>query len=170
MKRMITIFLLMLPMSLQAGLELEVDPFAFALKGYSYHVAYKGGSLRTDIGAYGLTLKKAPGNPDFELEMDAQGVKIDYLFGEGWFTGVSLGSGTLDISCPTCVTQEAQTRQFTNKGVRFGVNIGAGHWYFAPWLGVDQMSLEGDPVLIGSKTYQSPEFQLFPTIHLGYRF
>jgi len=171
MKRLLYLFCIFVPFSAHAAVELEIDPFAFALKGHSFHIALAGDRLRADWGSYGLVLDKAPGNPDFKAAMNGSGLKLDYLFvNSSMFAGVTWDQGELALSCPDCDSSQEETRQFTGQGIRLGMNLGTNNGYLSPWLGVSKVRLKGGPVQIEDQTYQPPKLQFFPTIHLGYRF
>ncbi|MDX2470799.1 MAG: hypothetical protein QNL04_09535 [SAR324 cluster bacterium] len=172
MKRIILLLLtLIFTTSLQAEIEFETDPIAFALKGHSAHIAFAGGGYRLDLGTYGLELPEDTNNPDYTVVMTGQGFKLDY-YGEkldGWFSGIQGGRVTLDFTHaedPTVTT----SRDLVNYGARVGYRFGTKGFYISPWIGVDKFTNQEGPVNLGGSEYQWKEFQVFPTVHLGYSF
>ncbi len=172
MKKLLLLFLLLCASgSAQAAIELETDPIAFALKGHSAHLAFAGSGFRLDVGAFGLELPEDQNNPNYTVEMNGQGLKLDY-YGDkidGWFSGIEAGKATLDFSNsldPTSTT----SRDLSNYGFRVGYRFGTEGFYITPWIGFDKFTNHGDPVILGGEEYQFKDLQIFPTVHLGYSF
>lgn len=153
-------------------LDVEVDPTAYVLEGYSLHVGLGWGRLRLDVGAFGMAVPSfAVGNSDFDVSFDGYGAKLQYFpFAEqrGGFVGLD-GGVAWQLAERTATEMASRDRQ-----VSLGVNAGwrfafGDRFYATPWLGVSHAFSARDTTLAGS-TYQPPRITFFPAIHLGVRF
>ncbi len=76
-------------------LDVEIDPTAYILRGYSLHVGIGWRRLRVDLGAYAMAMPEfMHGNPDFDVSFHGFGVKAQ-LFPlaeqRGLFVGIDTG-------------------------------------------------------------------------------
>jgi hypothetical protein len=158
--------------------EAEVDPIAYALKGYSLHGIYVKNHFRTDLGVFGIEQPEGySGNKGYKVKSDGVGLKVNYLLDkkEHWFSGLGVGYANNKI------VQE-ETQQSARQGVvSVGAHIGyrwfllgkkENAWhnlYLTPWMSVDyNMPLQS--VKFESEGYSQKAFSIFPTVHIGYRF
>lgn len=157
--------------------EVEADPIAFILNGYSFHAGYTMGHLRFDAGVFGIK------QPDFALEnklfsvfSSGGGIKVDYLLrrNRGLFFGLQSDYVTDKIG----LKSEDDTRSVSGMtlGLRTGYRFMFGKkerqfkgLYLVPWVGLIH-SLNPSVVTKGGQTYTQASWSIFPTIHLGYRF
>ena len=157
---------------------LEVDPIAYALKGYSVHAIYQVNKLSFDVGIFGI---EAPvgftGNKGFREKMDGAGIKVHYHFSgiKGWFTGISAGYSNMDIK------HKASGEVDKGKAVGIGADVGyrfffwkdqAGKHtglYLMPWVSVGY-DVYQQKIDIAEKEYKQQPVTFFPTVHIGYRF
>jgi hypothetical protein len=59
---------------------IEMDPIAYALKGYSLHGGLETDGFRFQIGAFGLDIPEATSNnQNYKLRQTGIGFKIDYF-------------------------------------------------------------------------------------------
>lgn len=152
--------------------DVEIDPTAYALGGYSLHAGVEVGRVRVDLGAYSM---KVPGfvhgNEDFDVAFDGYGAKLQ-LFPlspqRGLFVGVDGGVTNMSFRLKNSDLEVHQTR--------FGVGADAGYrimlpasFYVTPWIGVGY-SFQADDVHLGGKTFAGSHVTFFPAIHLGHRF
>lgn len=160
-----------------AQFEIEVDPLAYILKGYSLHAAITYGSFRSSAGVFAIE------QPSFFIDNDAFSVyssgfdiKTDYLFGKinGWHSGVQVTYGRENVTLKE--TQQEQEVWGLSIGIRGGYRFmfgkAANHWsglYINPWVA---FIYSPDPVTItnGSQQYQQSSFSPFPAVHIGWRF
>jgi hypothetical protein len=151
--------------------DIELDPTAFALDGFSLHAGLGWNKLRVDLGVFGLRIPEfVHQQRDFDVNFDGYGVKVQYFpFAEqrGGFVGIDGGVSRLHI--------HLEDTQLTARDNQFsvGVNVGwrfelIGGLYATPWLGVGY-SLGQDDVTLGGKTFAGSPLLVFPAVHLGYR-
>lgn len=158
-------------------IEVEVDPIAYALNGYSVHGVYVYKSVRTDLGIFGLQQPESyNGNKGFRVNSGGAGLKVQYLLNERqtWFTGIGIGYGEHTIT-------HAETGQRSmEKTLGLGVNLGY-RWflfaqsksllnglYLSPWASVDYNKVIQSTKFEGLN-YSSAAFSIFPTVHIGYK-
>lgn len=158
--------------------EVEVDPLAYLMRGYSVHAIYAPGHLRFDAGVYGLELPKGMrANAGFSTRFGGYGLKVNYSFQgiKGLFVGVGGGCTT-----ETATHLESGT---TATGRTIGVGAQVGYRFFlmkdangqprglylAPWIGLDR-NFHVDAVRFEGLNYTQSDWQPFPTVHIGYRF
>jgi hypothetical protein len=151
--------------------DVEVDPTAYVLDGYSLHAGLGSGSFRVDLGAYALALPEfVHGNRDFEASFNGYGAKFQYFpFVEqtGGFVGMDFGVIRSLVRLKSTKLADRQTS--------FGVGVNAG-WrfdlvgglYATPWLGVSR-AFGIEKVELGGKTFESSPWVVFPAVHLGLR-
>ena len=157
-----------------AAVELETDPLAFWLNGYSFHVALAREHSRTDLGVFALELPEDAKNPGYRVAFQGVGVKWDYTgnSADGGFWGMEVSQATLTFDyTPPGFDQptESAEREVRLVGVRTGYRFGHETFYITPWIGISQM-LGMKAVELGGVPYDAQKVQVFPTIHLGYRF
>jgi hypothetical protein len=152
-------------------LDIEIDPIAYALDGFSLHLGMGTGRYRLDLGAFGLELPEAiHGQRDFRSSFAGYGAKFDvFLHDDGWgpFMGFEGGFTTITI-VDTLSSRSAEDRAVSG-GVRAGWRIQLpSDFYVTPWVGVGYRFSED--AQIAGRTYQNNPITVFPTFHLGYRF
>jgi hypothetical protein len=150
--------------------DVEVDPTAYALSGYSLHVGLGWRKLRVDLGAFAMSVPDAiHGQDGFKLGFDGYGVKAQWFpmhDQTGLFTGVDGGVGRALVKLEGSQLAASDTR------VTFGIHAGyrieiASGFYATPWIGVSYAVGAEDKVL-GDKRFDSNPWMVFPAIHLGY--
>lgn len=154
------------------GADLEVDPTAFALGGYSLHAGIAHQQYRFDVGAYAMELPAFfVGNSRLEAEFHGFGVKVQRFFRpdqSGGFVGAGAGlSKVLFRHKATLVgRQQLEFGAGVNLGWRFALPAG---FYVTPWLGVDYNFMNA-PFTVGGERVARHAVSPFPAAHLGYRF
>ena len=152
-------------------LDIEIDPVAYALGGYSVHGGIGWRRFRVDLGAFGMELPEwAHKNEGFSARFGGYGMKVQYFLMDrqgGPFLGASAG-----VLLPVVTLKDtefaATFRQF-NAGLQAGwrVEIGAG-FFLTPWVGVDY-NFGAPEITLMEQTYEHQQWTFFPTVHLGYR-
>jgi hypothetical protein len=160
------------PSPVAAQVEVEVDPIAYALDGFSLHVAKVLGSVRVNVGTFGIEVPGAfHGNDGWRQTMRGAGLKVDYLGSriDGFFLG--LDGGYMRDRYSLTATGAAEARNVVGIGVRGGYRLplGGRGLYVAPWMSVSY-NFNGDPVTIDGQSFERSGVQLFPTVHVGWRF
>lgn len=159
------------PAPAASQVEVEADPFAYALNGFSLHLATRMSDLRFSAGTFGIDVPRFfHGQDDWSAKMRGAGIKVDHVGSstDGFFVGADAGymrmSYTLDEAAATAKRGEL------NVGVRGGYRlpVGGAGFYLAPWVGIGYSF--GDDVRIGEQTFQHTPIVVFPTIHVGWRF
>jgi hypothetical protein len=155
----------------QAQWELEADPIAFGLSGYSAHVGYRVDWLRVDIGAFAADVPEAfHGNQGWTAHTNGIGAKFDLLSPtRGPFAGLEANYVRTHYTLTS--TGESTTRTGVAAGVRIGYRfpIGQSRLYIAPWLGVDY-AFGPLGAGIAGQSFEEHRISLFPTVHIGWRF
>jgi hypothetical protein len=157
---------------LKAQVEVEVDPIAYALNGFSLHLAKVIGPTRLNVGTFGIDIPSAfHGNDGWNSSMRGAGVKWDYTgtSSDGFFAGIDGGYMRTRYSIEGELPRV--TRDIIGVGVRTGYRqpIGRRGLYVAPWVGVSYQ-FDGDDVSIGDHDFDRSAIVIFPTVHVGWRF
>jgi hypothetical protein len=169
---LLLLFSLVAPSRVTAQVEVEVDPFAYALNGYSLHLATVLTDFRVSLGAFGIDVPRAMhGNAGWNETMRGAGIKVDYLGSgiDGFFAGAD--GGYMRNRYALATGGDAEVRGILGLGVRGGYRlpIGGSGLYVAPWVGVSRY-FNGDPVTIGNDSFDRSSVAIFPTMHIGWRF
>jgi hypothetical protein len=159
------------PGGVAGQMEVEADPIAYALNGFSLHVAGVLGSARVSVGAYGLDVPDwLHGNDGWAMSFRGAGMKLDYLGSrvDGFFAGVDGGFTRVWFSVES--GGEEKRNQF-GVGLRGGyrLDIGRSGLYLAPWVGVGYTFGGGD-IVLGEERFEHKPLTIFPTVHIGWRF
>lgn len=157
-------------------LEIEVDPIAYVMKGYSVHGIYNHNHFRYDLGVYGIeTPGKLTGNKDYQIRNTGFGLKANYMIGKvnGLYAGIDAGYGQ------TKATQNESKLSDLGHNISIGTHVGyrlflfpnsrgpVSGIYLTPWAGIsynhtyDKIQLPG---------YKDSKLGYFATFHVGYRF
>ena len=157
-------------------IELETDPIAFALNGYSFHVIYVKKRFRYDLGIFGANQPEAySGNKGFLTYSRGVGGKINYLLNqkETWFAGVGAGYAKHKITHKA--SELVQNQETFSIGVHTGYrffffkNTSFSNIFIAPWASIDY-NIPLNKVNFALGNYTTKPWSIFPTIHLGYKF
>jgi hypothetical protein len=159
--------------SIAQGFEVEADPLAYLLKGWSIHTGYSIESWRFSLGTFGIDLPESiHGNEGFDSYMKGAGVSSDFFFSrytEGLFIGANTGFMHFKIKN----TDDGATATLIayNPGLRVGYrwNTGLGRLYVTPWFSLNYI-LNAKTLNVGNSTYTMNTWQPFPTVHIGWRF
>jgi hypothetical protein len=156
----------------QSKVEIEVDPIAYAFNGFSLHVAKVFGSVRANVGTFGIDVPTAyHGNEGWNSTMRGAGVKLDNLGSsiDGFFVGVE--GGYMRNRYALAASSETVERDVIGIGVRGGYRLplGKSGLYLAPWVGLGY-NFHGDDVVIAGEKFERTPIGVFPTVHVGWRF
>ena len=151
---------------------IEVDPIAYALKGYSLHGGVEMNGFRFQIGAFGLDIPEATSNnQNYKLRQTGVGFKIDY-FGEseeGAFVGVEYGATKVIYNLAS--VNFTDTRLANLAGIRLGYKyVNKEGFYVIPWVGIDKNISDISPINPTGEQYNISEYLIFPTVHIGIQF
>lgn len=152
--------------------DVEVDPTAYALQGYSLHVGVGHRRWRVDLGAFAMALPRVVhGNPGFDARFDGFGAKVQYFVWaeqRGLFVGADVGLSRLSVERrrSDLAAAEHQVSAGINAGYRF---VLPRDFYVTTWLGVGY-AFGADDVSLGGRTFEAQTLIIFPAVHLGYRF
>ena len=162
----------------QGHLEVETDPLASALGGGSIHAAAAWGKQRVQIGYAFLPLPDGfQAFPEVEESFQAISGKWDYFFSKrgseaGFFAGVTLDNLFYQYESGGNILNENIPNVGARLGYKFDLfpnrNVLSG-FYLTPWVGLSYLARE-DAVEINGQSYSFSKQQVFPTVHLGYRF
>lgn len=152
-------------------LDVEVDPLAYALGGYSVHAGLARGRLRLDLGAFALDMPEfAHGNDGLSAAFHGVGIKLDVFARtdqSGPFIGVeaSWARSTVEHDASGAIAVDSDLRLGVRGGYRFMLSQ---RWYAVPWIGVSRAQDAGD-IAVGDTMFHSPRWFVFPALHVGYR-
>jgi hypothetical protein len=163
-----------LPAAAQDGpaWSIETDPLAFALKGYSLHVAREAGPYRVSVGVFAADVPEwAHGNEGFESSVRGVGLKLHRYLSpsrSGAFVGAELNSVRTRIERTDLSL--AVYRDSVSIGVEAGYRYDLGRGFYAtPWVAVSY-DLDATDVPVGDRVFRWRAAGGFAAIHLGYRF
>jgi hypothetical protein len=156
--------------------EIEIDPVAYLLNGYSFHAIYNHNHFRFDTGIFGLEQPDAlSGNKNYKAMSSGLGLKVNYLFraGNSFYAGADIGLGK------TKITADATGASDTNHDVNAGVHVGyrvfvfgkkesfLKGFYLTPWVGISYNHFYDKAKF---EDYKEDKIGYFATFHVGYRF
>jgi hypothetical protein len=152
--------------------EVEADPIAYGLNGFSLHLAKVLGSARLNVGTFGADIPGAfHGNSGWDASMRGGGLKLDYLGSDvdGFFVGVD--GGYMRMTYTLRSAGESVKGDNVAVGVRSGYRLPVGRsgLYVAPWVGVSY-TFGDDVVTIAGEEFETGKVTIFPTVHVGWRF
>lgn len=166
--------LLCMPLWAQAEdkIFIELDPIAYALKGYSLHGGVVTDGFRFQIGAFGLDIPEAASNnKNYQLRQTGFGFKIDY-FGDsdaGGFVGIEYGATRVVYNLLS--VNFTDTRPANLAGIRVGYKyVSQSGFYVTPWVGIDKNISNTSAINPAGERYNVSEYLIFPTVHLGVQF
>jgi hypothetical protein len=152
--------------------DVEVDPIAYALRGYSLHAGFSRGRFRVDLGAFAIEIPEAIHKAEgLEVFGSGFGVKLDYRpidAVRGFFVGTQLTRLREDVTASA--GGETRSRWLTTVGARVGYRwtLGRG-FYVLPWIGVD-WSLTRRRETVAGIDYDPGRAMFLPTVHVGRQF
>lgn len=158
------------------GFEVEVDPIAYALRGYSVHGIITHNKWRVDAGIFGAAQPEAyNGNKGFEVYSEGIGVKLNRLLNKKgtWFAGIGSGYAVNNVKHMESNRESAEhvVSIGVHTGYRFFLlkNTALKNLYITPWVSFDYNMPVKDAAFTGN-SYHTNSFSVFPTVHIGYRF
>ncbi|MBZ0234828.1 MAG: hypothetical protein K8M05_21045 [Deltaproteobacteria bacterium] len=155
-------------------LDLEIDPTAYLLSGWSVHVGLGWEQLRLDLGTYAMDVPEAlHGNDGWDLSFDGAGAKLQ------WFPFAGATQRGLFVDASVGVSRQRVTWRASGASRRdtlVGVGASAG-WrfllpyglYATPWAGLS-VDLGGDDPMVEGQRFDRPAVTPFAAVHVGYRF
>jgi hypothetical protein len=153
------------------GVEVDGDPAAFFIDGFSLHVAVTGPWRRLDLGVYAIDEPKLIyGQDGWRTELRAWGLGWEAVggLGPGFFAGV-----TAQLAVRTYIHEASETvveRHQLFVGPHIGYRIMLGdHFYLAPWLAV-LYAYRGDEVTVAGDRFDDVPYVIFPTVYAGWKF
>ena len=154
----------------EGQLEVELDPIAFAMGGYSLHLAHGLGSTRLDIGVFGLDVPESiHGNRGWTQAFDGVGLKWDYVGTDPFGLFVGLDGGYMRNRYSRRGEAGSELRDVTGLGVRAGYRFRlTDSFYVVPWVSVSRLFGAHD-VHMGQGAFSTRTLQVFPTVHVGWR-
>lgn len=163
-----------MPGTADAQWEVEADPIAYGLKGFSGHLGRQvaDGAGRLQIGMFGADVSEAwHGHDGFTLRGRGVTAKADYfLRGQpgGLFVGVD------GVYTRTRYQHDTTGSQVTRNGGGIGPRVGyrlnvGDHLYITPWVSVSYL-FDADDVTLAGERLEQQRYMVFPTVHVGWRF
>jgi hypothetical protein len=157
--------------------DIEVDPIAYALSGFSVHVEYPiAENQRIDFGVYGLEVPEFFHNQkNWNQNIWGFGFKWDYFLSgkmEGFFVGI--GADYSESKCSLSQSDKVVFKSFYATGVNTGYKFNLfsdnkGGLYIKPWIGFDYTFGDKESK-INNSVFEHQSLRIFPTVHLGWSF
>lgn len=153
-------------------MDIDIDPIAYALNGFSVHAGFNTQYIRYDIGLFGIEVPEAfHGNEGFYNYMWGAGAKADYYF-KGTNSGLFTGFG-IDLTNSRVHLDETGSE---STAIQFaaGLNIGykisiTNHLFVKPWFGLSYL-FNSEDVVVDGRTFEQASIRPFPTVHIGWMF
>ncbi len=156
-------------------MEIEIDPIAYAMHGFSLHGIYNINRFRLDFGAYGIEYPgELKGNNGYSTMTRGLGIKGNYLIKsiKGMYAGVDCGFAANNVT--------ARESMKNDMGHSISMGIHAGYriflfpkqpgflsgLYVTPWAGVSYDHIIDKVKFSG---YKQNNIGYFATFHIGYR-
>lgn len=160
------------PTRAAAQVEVEADPFAYVLNGFSLHVAGILGDHRLSIGTFGIDVPRFfHADEDWSIVMRGVGVKWDLLGAslDGFFVGADANYFRMAYTLDE--TGAMDRRHEFSLGLRSGYRlpVGRSRAFIVPWVGVGY-TFNGGDVEIANRIFEHKPITIFPTVHIGWRF
>jgi hypothetical protein len=153
-------------------LDMEVDPTAYVLRGYSVHVGIGWKHARLDLGSYGMDVPEAfHGNEGWHASFLGAGAKLQWFpFAAQRGAFIAVGGGVMRQRIVLHETQEASRDTATAAGVELGWRFPLPRGlYVTPWAGVS-FSPGASDVMVSGRTFHNKQVLPFAAVHLGYQF
>jgi hypothetical protein len=151
--------------------EMDGDPAAFFVDGFSLHVAALGPWHRIDFGCYAVDEPGfLHGNDGWNVELRGYEASWETFFSGdgGLFAG--LGAHLVIRTYALAGTGLAEERHQLLVGPHVGWRFWLGpHFYLEPWLAL-MYAYRGDAVTLAGKTFDDHPYAIFPTVYAGWRF
>lgn len=158
--------------------ELEIDPIAYALKGYSIHGIYVKNRLRTDLGFFGIRQPEGYSkNKGYTVQSAGVGIKFNYLLNRTETLFAGLGLGYYENNIKKNNSGLTSVHKISSIGIHAGYRLFAfkhsntifKNLYVAPWASLDY-NRTLNKTAFDQDGYKQAKWSVFPTIHLGYKF
>jgi hypothetical protein len=164
------------PLKFKKTFEIEIDPIAYLLKGYSVHGVYNLNHFRFDLGVFAIeTPGSLIGNKGYEIRSSGYGLKVNYMFDKvnGLYAGLDFGYG--EVKATNSESSAADTGHNVSLGAHLGYRIflfpksenALQGIYLTPWAGVGYNHFYDE---IKFNDYKDNRLGYFATFHIGYRF
>lgn len=159
----------------ESGTEIEIDPIAYLLNGYSVHIGRQYGSWKYDINTAAESLNQVQtnvflSNDNFTAKFFSYGAKIDYIGPSQTGFHVGIQWDYLQWSYSSTINGITANNYTQDAGIRFGYRLGSGSVYVDPWVGFLYNYQGTGSINVGGLNFNQQSFQIFPTLHLGVRF
>lgn len=157
-----------------AQIEVESDPFAWVLSGFSLHGAAALGPVRLSVGTFGVDVPEFfHGNDDWDVVVRGGTVKLDWVGSstDGLFAGLDGQYARTRYTYTPETGEPRVNRDGVGLGVRGGYRLplGGSGLFVVPWMSVSY-SLDGRDVTVAAETFDRGRVTVFPTVHVGWRF
>jgi len=157
----------------QSAWDIDIDPLAYLLNGYSVHLGYEASNIRYDIGVFGLTVPEwSHGKENFEHLFNGFGMKADYLFDDfgGLFLGSSFSVGFHEYKHLPSSKSISQTHYSLSGRTGYRFFIGD-HFMISPWFSVGYQLNDTKQIVIENEPFkEKSKIRYFLTVHVGWKF
>jgi len=154
--------------------DVETDPLAYILDGYSLHVGYSKNKSRWNVGFVGFEYpENFNDNAGITARTNGLSLKWDYISPKlkGFYVGLQSDLSRLKLTSIDDNTQVKTLFQATF-GLRAGYRLMFGSengFYLNAWA-ANIFNTKSDDVVVGNTAYEIPAYVIFPTVHLGWKF
>jgi hypothetical protein len=157
------------------GMEIEVDPIAYILSGYSFHLGEYVSSWKFDVNTASEQFNQSEtksllSNSNFTTKFTSYGAKLDYIGVSQVGIHVGLQWDYMRWTYTNVSNAQKAKNTIQDLGVRIGYRFGSGAFYLDPWIALLYNFQGTDSVAVAGQSYRPQHVQVFPTVHLGWRF
>lgn len=160
-------------------IELEVDPIAYALKGYSLHLIYVKQKWRTDLGVFAIEQPKGYGpNDGYSIYSSGLGLKFNRLINVKETVFAGIGMGYVENRVLHIQSSETAVSKVGSIGIHAGYrwfpfkksdSLFPKGLYLTPWASLDYNN-KLNSVQFENTGYKQAKWSIFPTVHIGFKF
>ena len=155
----------------RVGVDIEVDPLAYAVGGASIHGGLHVEHFRFDLGVFSLTLPEGlHGNPGFIAQGHGFGLKADWFPRQG-NTGLHIGA-QVDITNQIITEADSGASELYRElatGGRVGYRVQhRSGFYVNPWVGLLYRTNSPTEIELAGETFTQSRLVPFPTVHIGW--
>jgi hypothetical protein len=151
--------------------DVEIDPAAYLMSGYSVHAGAGRGRARLEVGVYAMELPEwFHGNEGWDVSFGGAGMKVQYFLLEdqrGAFVDVGAS-----LSVRELVLRETGARHdvhVKSLSASFGYRVDLAYGFYAtPWVGVSY-DVDDTEAMLDGETFEMSRISPFAAVHIGYR-
>lgn len=152
-------------------IDVEIDPAAYVMSGYSVHVGAGRDRARLELGLYAMELPAwFHGQDGWDVSFRGGGFKVQYFLLQdqrGVFVDVGAGVSRRALVRHETGTRDDVTVKSVSASAGYRVELRYG-FYAAPWVGVSY-DVDRTEATLDGETFEMSRVSPFAAVHVGYR-